>query len=134
MEFFRNKTLNHYIIMERKTFESLPHIFENRTNIVITKSQICLPKSIIKYSDIDLLLRYLEKLDDQIFIIGGEQIYNKLIDYANQIFLTEFDANAYFPQFDKSVFEEIILGNYEEYTLNSNEKIRYLRKEYKRKS
>lgn len=79
MNFFRNKTINHHIIMGRKTFESLPHILPNRTNIVITKSDICLPEGVIKYSDIDLLLRYLEKLDDQVFIIGGAEIFSILI-------------------------------------------------------
>ncbi len=139
MEFFRNKTLNHHIIMGRKTFESLPHTLSNRTNIVITKSDICVPDGIIKYSDINALLRYLEELDDQIFVIGGAQIYSKLIAYVNQIFLTEFDAtcsdaDTYFPQFDKSKFKETILGSYEEYVENSDEKIKYLRKEYKIKN
>lgn len=138
MKFFRDKTLNHHIIMGRKTYESLPHFLSNRTNIVITNSDICFPESIIKYNDIDLLLEYLEKLDDQAFVIGGAQIYSRLIDYTNEIFLTEFDASCsdadvYFPKFDKSKFEEIILGSYEELLENSDKKIKYLRKEYRRK-
>lgn len=139
IEFFKSKTLNHYIIMGRKTFESLPHLLLNRTNIVITRSDIYLPESVVKYSDIDLLLKFLEKVDKQVFVIGGAQLYSQVIDYVNQIFLTEFeatcsDADTYFPQFDKREFEEIILGSYEEYIENSDEKIKYLRKEYKRRN
>lgn len=93
-----------------------------------------MPEDIIKHNCIDSLLSHIEELDDQIFIIGGAQIYSKLIDYTSQIFLTEFDAicsdaDTYFPEFDKSAFDEKVLGSYEEYLENSNEKIRYLRKE-----
>lgn len=144
MSFFKSKTLNHHIVMGRKTFESLSGVLPNRTSIVLTTSNMIVPENVIKYKDLETLLRFVENLNDQVFVIGGAQIYTELINYANQLFLTEFDAiydgqaeaeaeaeaDAYFPQFEKCKFEEVLLGEYEEEIVKTHDKIHYLRKAY----
>lgn len=132
MQFFKEKTTGHHIVMGRNTFESLPRILPNRTHIVLTRSNILLPKEVICVNSIEEFLNYIKELDDDIYVIGGAQIYKELIDYSNIMYLTEFDevcneADVYFPEFDNQLWNQDIIDNY------SNNEPKYLRKIYTRK-
>ncbi|MDD2409596.1 MAG: dihydrofolate reductase [Bacilli bacterium] len=132
MQFFKEKTTNHYIVMGRKTFESLPKILPNRIHIVLTKSNMSFPEKVIRLNSIEEFLSYIQNIDDDVYIIGGAQIYKELMEYANMMYLTEFDeickeADVFFPQIDQLLWNEEIIHNYPE------SKPKYLRKLYTRK-
>lgn len=132
MQFFKEKTTNHYIVMGRKTFESLPKKLPNRIHIVLTKSNKLFPEDVICLNSIEEFLSYIKDIDDDVYIIGGAQIYKELMAYANMMYLTEFDeicneADVFFPQIDQLLWDNEITHNY------SESKPKYLRKLYTRK-
>ena len=117
MKFFKETTINHKIVMGRKTFESLPKLLVNREHIILTKQNINLPNVKI-FHDISSFLKAYENLDEEIFNIGGQSLYKELLEYADKLYLTEIEAtskaDAYFPIFDKNDFEKEILSDAEE--------------------
>ena len=117
MKFFKETTINHKIVMGRKTFESLPKLLVNREHIILTKQNINLPNVKI-FHDISSFLKTYENLDEEVFNIGGQSIYKELLEYADKLYLTEIEAtskaDAYFPIFDKNDFEKEILSENEE--------------------
>src|SRR3954471_6943606 len=91
MKFFKEKTTGHCIITGRKNYESIPEKFRplpNRTNIVITRqSDYSAPGA----SVVNSLEAALEKAkatgDEEIFIIGGAEIFNQALRYTDRIYL-----------------------------------------------
>lgn len=112
---FKEKTTEHLIIMGRKTFESIGKALPNRINIVITKNPNFFAENVVVTHSLDEALRLaeLKARDDEIFIIGGGQIYEEAIGKADKLYLTIVegnpDADTYFPDyshFKKVIFEE----------------------------
>ena len=107
MRFFKEKTTGHHIIMGRKTFESMgKRLLPNRTTIVITRNKDYeMPEGGIVASSLVDALEKAEN-DTEVFIIGGAQIYQMAIPFANTMYITRvhhtFDGDAFFPEYDKS--------------------------------
>ena len=130
MKRFRQITVNHAVIMGRKTYESIGRPLPKRTNIVITrdinfKADGCIVVHSLE-EGIEVGKTY-EK--EEIFIIGGAQIYTQGLKYADRLYLTlvdrEFDADAFFPEyseFTKVVSEEKGEENGYRYTFLTLEK------------
>lgn len=112
MQFFRSTTTGYPVIMGRVTFESLgSKPLPKRKNIVISSSI----NNEIKYDNLffdnsfeNVLSKLLLEKYNQIFIIGGESIYKKALDYADRIYLThinkDYNCDRFFPEMDKSLF------------------------------
>lgn len=86
LEHFKNTTSGKTVAMGRKTWESLPFKLPNRKNIVISKQTELEGKQPDMITDIDAVLEMSKH--EEIWIIGGSQIYNFFINYANKIELT----------------------------------------------
>ncbi|RTY92463.1 dihydrofolate reductase [Flavobacterium sp. GT3R68] len=101
---FKQLTSGHHIIMGRKTFQSFPKPLPNRTHIVISRQQNYRPEGCIVTDSIENALAISPK-DEDIYIIGGGEIYNLALPFADKIELTRvhdnFDADAFFPEIDK---------------------------------
>lgn len=110
---FKTLTSGHYIIMGRKTFESFPKPLPNRTHIIITRQKNYHPNGCLVASSIENGIKMAPKNED-VFIIGGGEIYQQSIDIADKIELTrvhsQFEADTYFPDIDAKkwslVFED----------------------------
>lgn len=133
MQFFRQTTTNHPVVMGSRTFESLgskplPH----RENIVLTRSELNHP-DVKVFHDQPSLDQYLESIDDEKFIIGGASLYKMYLDLANKLYLTEVfatkPADTYFPTFDKSKYNRKVLKA-DNYNGVDFEIVEYTRKEY----
>lgn len=110
LNFFKNTTINHTVVMGRKTFESLNKPLKDRENVVISKTLKYNDKIKI-YRSIKEFLNAYNDFFDEIFIIGGESIYKSFIDISNKIYLTEIDsscksADTFFPRFDLQNWEK----------------------------
>lgn len=128
MEFFKKTTLGFPVIMGRITFESLKNkTLPNRKNIVIS-SKIN-EEYLNKYNNLsyessleNTLSKLLFEKQKQIFIIGGESIYKKAIDYADIIYLTHikknYNCDRFFPNVDKNIFTKEELKNFEYNSIN----------------
>ncbi len=112
---FKLLTVGHPIIMGRKTFESFPNgALPGRRNIVITRNPDYSAPGIENYPSVEAALDALDA-DEDVFIIGGGQIYRETIDLADRLELTLIDAkvddaDTYFPRFDTSEWELVNLS------------------------
>jgi len=114
MKFFKEKTTGHCIITGRKNYESIPEKFRplpNRTNIVITRqSDYAAPGAIVVNSVEAALEKAKATGDEEIFIIGGAEIFKQSLSYADKIYLTvihhSFEGDVFFPEIDKNEWKE----------------------------
>ncbi|MEI0516879.1 dihydrofolate reductase [Brachyspira murdochii] len=112
MQFFRSTTTGYPVIMGRVTFESLGcKPLPKRKNIVISSSinnEFQYDSLFFDTSFENALSKLLLEKHNQIFIIGGESIYKKALDYADIIYLTHINKNyncdRFFPEVDKTLF------------------------------
>lgn len=120
LKFFRNTTLGKTVIMGRKTYESIGKPLPKRINIVVSNTMKETDGVTIINSFEEVLEKYLNS-EEEVFIIGGESLYNYFINYAQNIYLTKVYANAvadkYFPSFDESNYNQTILGENKENNL-----------------
>ena len=102
---FKQITSGHYIIMGRKTFESFPKPLPNRTHIIITRQKEYLADGCLVLHSLEEALE-ISPQNEEVFIIGGAQIYKQALPFADKIDLTrvhiELDADAFFPEFNTS--------------------------------
>ena len=133
IKWFKEKTIDKIVVMGRKTQESLPKGYlPSRTNIVLSRN--CEPhiddNNVLWFNDINILKDIINHND--IFIIGGEQIYKQFLDIVQTIYLTEIyddsvgDAKFEFDE-DKYVktYSEPHRENGIDYSLNIYERKRF---------
>ena len=141
-KWFKRLTTGHFVVMGRKTFDSIGKPLPNRTNIIVTRHPRALardarfapafignwrPRLARSYQlgllqmterdvwlvrDVDKLATAYEQVRPQreLFIVGGAQIYRRLLPRCSELFLTvvfrEVEGDAVFPEFE-SEFEQI---------------------------
>lgn len=105
---FKEITSGHYIIMGRKTFESFPKPLPNRTHMIITRQKDFLHEGCIVVDTLEKAIAACPKTEE-VFIIGGGEIYSQSIHFADQLDITRvhhsFDADVYFPEIDPEIWE-----------------------------
>ncbi len=107
---FKALTLGHPVIMGRKTFESIGRPLPERTNIVVTRDpQFSAPRCIIVRSLEDAITTA-GKLDNEVFVIGGADIYRQALPLTDRLYLSviesEPEGDVFFP--DYSEFKKVI--------------------------
>ncbi len=123
--YFKEKTLNSIMIMGRKTFESIGRPLLRRVSIVITSQDDWHHEDVIvahsmqdavnKANDRlskDKSLPGERELKDEVFIIGGGEVYRQGLKHASTIYLTEVPhafpyADTFFPDWDKNEWKEV---------------------------
>ena len=118
LQFFKKTTLNHPIIMGRKTYESIGRPLPRRLNIVISRQLDLQIDGCVVVPNLRAAIALAEQMEHQpaeiapeIFIIGGGDIYAQALPLAQRMVLTEvkrdFDADVFFPAFDQTQWQEI---------------------------
>ena len=112
---FKRLTLNHPVIMGRKTHESLPvKPLKDRTNIVLTRDKNFNPPDVVVKHSLQDALEYCKNYD-KVFIIGGQSIFEEGMKVADTLELTRvngnYDGDAFFPEIN---FGEWTLKNKED--------------------
>jgi len=135
MKHFRETTRGHAVVMGQKTFESLGRdengnqvgrLLPNRRNIILTQDTNFKKEGAeIAYSIEELmnLLKNTAKIDEEIFIIGGGQIYKLFIDKADKLYITHVDesfpdAEIFFPVIEENKWQKIKSEKYSKDDLN----------------
>lgn len=91
---FKELTMDKTIVMGRKTFESLPGILPFRAHVVLTRQDLAVRSPFVTmYKSVEDVLKLIEFEGEETFIIGGAQIYEMFLPYANKIYLTKILAN-----------------------------------------
>ncbi len=118
MKFFKETTMGHPVIMGRKTFESLPKALPGRKNIVISANPEYKADGAEVVASVEEAIKLAEAENTDAFVIGGGRIYTEFLPYADNLYLTEInaecpDADTYFPEFNKSDYIKKIVNFYD---------------------
>ena len=109
---FKKLTENNYIVMGRKTFDSIGRPLPNRQNVILTRQKDYQQDKCAILHDVENVLKLAkEKPHYEIFIIGGAEIYKAFLQHADRLYITKVNtvkkADAYFPQWDQSQYKRI---------------------------
>ncbi|WP_113661667.1 dihydrofolate reductase [Pedobacter nanyangensis] len=110
LKHFKNITTGHTIIMGRKTYDSIGKPLPNRRNIIITRQKNLHIEGVEVVNSLDEALA-LSKDQEEVFIIGGAEIYKQALAVSHRIYLTrvhqEFEADAFFPELENETWKEV---------------------------
>jgi dihydrofolate reductase len=113
MAFFRELTMGHPVVMGRRTWDSLPDRFRplpGRRNIVVTRNAAWKAAGAERAGSLEEALR-LAGTDEQVFVIGGAEIYRAALPHADELVLTELElvvaGDAFFPEWPRDGFVEV---------------------------
>ena len=116
---FREITMGSPVIMGRKTHESIGKPLDGRVNIVLTKNQNLRFDGVQCYSKLEDIFNSL-KNEEEIFVIGGSQIYEITLPLANRLYITmineEYSGDTWFPKIDFSEWKIIEMKRIKEQT------------------
>lgn len=103
---FKQLTMGHPIVMGRRTFESLGRVLPGRTSIVISRQpNLVLPAGVLLAGSLAAALELVAR-EEEVFVIGGAELYATALPSADRIYLTRVHANiegdTYFPEVDWS--------------------------------
>ena len=109
---FKQLTLGHHILMGRKTYESIGRPLPGRTSIIITRQPNFQAEGCLIAHSLDEAITLAQSRGEQeVFIIGGAEIYAQALSIADRMYLTlvdaEPEADAFFPEFDENLWEKI---------------------------
>ncbi|MEI5986098.1 dihydrofolate reductase [Sphingobacterium sp. PU5-4] len=110
-KYFKEKTMDHSIVMGRNTFESIGKPLPGRRNIVVSRTSTSIHEDVDVANSIPEVLTYCRD-ENEIFIIGGAQIYKQTLGIADKVLLTRVhtdikDADAFFPELPEQDWELI---------------------------
>jgi dihydrofolate reductase len=116
LRYFKKITSGHFVIMGRKTFESIGRPLPNRTNIVVSRqNKLKIEGCLVFNSFLDALEYAKEQKQHEVFVIGGGEIYRQSLSVCTKIYYTEVDiivedATVFFPvlndsEWSKTFFE-----------------------------
>ena len=113
MGYFKEKTMGHKVVMGRKTWESLPGKLAGRENIVVSRGEVIGADRVVR--NLSEFIHENQDSAEEIFVIGGEAIYREFLPVADNLYLTEVDAevpeaDTWFPEFEQTEFERVVLG------------------------
>jgi dihydrofolate reductase len=108
LKHFKNHTSGYTVIMGRKTFDSVGKPLPKRRNIVITRQNISIEGCEVVNSLEDAIA--LCQTENEVFIVGGAEIYKQAMAITNRIYLTivhhEFAGDTFFPEIDMKDWKE----------------------------
>ncbi len=106
---FKALTMGHHIIMGRKTYDSLGRLLPGRTTVIVTRNKDYHVEGALIAHSLEQAIA-LCKNDDEVFLIGGAELYQAGLSLANKLYITEIDlavaGDAYFPQIPASQWQE----------------------------
>lgn len=110
LKHFKEITTGHPIIMGRKTYESIGKPLPKRTNIVVSRKKDWFEEGILIVGSLKEAIKFAKKMDEEIFIIGGGNIYEQTIDLADKLEVTQVKANleadVFFPKIDEKIWQK----------------------------
>ena len=128
MNHFKETTINHHVLMGENTYFSLKEPLKDRINMVLSNSEYKFPSNVIVFNSINEFFEKRKEIKDDIYIIGGANVYKEFIDIADELILTEIECctnlcDSYFPNFNKNDYNKVILKEFLDY----NPKFKFIR-------
>ncbi|MBQ6130199.1 dihydrofolate reductase [Candidatus Saccharibacteria bacterium] len=135
MQFFRAITKGHKVLMGYNTWQSIGRPLKNRENFVLSRHDHVFPPEVVQIRDLSEFVSRYSTAPEEVFIIGGANVYRQFLPFAKTLYLTEVfavdkTADVFFPPFDRQKFQEKTLKTGTDPTTGlSYSIIKYLRKE-----
>jgi dihydrofolate reductase len=110
---FKELTMGHVLVMGRRTYESIGHPLPGRTTVVVTRQPgwTAGADEVIRARDVPGALELASEIDEEVFVVGGGQIYEETLPLADRLELTlvaaEPEGDTFFPEVDWSQWREI---------------------------
>ena len=109
---FQRHTMGHPVLMGRKTHESIGRLLPGRKNVIITRNrEYKVPGAYIYHTLHDAFNALKAEAHDEIFIIGGHQVYRDTIELVDRIYLTrvllDYDGDVYMPVIPETAFSVV---------------------------
>jgi dihydrofolate reductase len=103
LKLFKSLTMGHHVVMGRRTYESINRLLPGRTTVIVTRQRdYAVPGAIVAHSVQEALQAC--RGDDEIFVIGGADLFRETLPIADRIYLTIVDAepegDTFMPEFD----------------------------------
>jgi len=125
LKLFKRTTAGHVVIHGRKSFESIGFPLPNRSNIIITRNQDYKADGAFVTHSLAEAIELGKKieLNDEIFILGGAEIYKQSLDLVDRMYLSEVEASfaeadAHFPELDLDGWKQVRCDSYEQNEAN----------------
>ena len=132
LKHFKNVTMDHSIIMGRKTFESMGKPLPGRRNIIVTRQEDFEATGCTVVNNMQDAVDLCKK-EEEVFIIGGADIFRQSMNAAEKIYLTrinhEFDGDVFFPELN---FSDWKLVKYLKFHADEKNRYEYSFAEYER--
>jgi dihydrofolate reductase len=111
LKYFKQVTMGHPIVMGRKTHEAIGRVLPGRENIVLTREKSYTSPGCTVIHSIEDLLNIDKEKDEEVFVIGGAEIFKEVFTSADRLYITliedVFEGDTYFPDFDQSEWEVV---------------------------
>lgn len=115
MQFFKDQTAGHVVVMGRKTYDSIGKPLPKRHNIVITRNSDFKAEGAEVFSSIEDAMKRAKEVapewENEVYVIGGSEIYKQTIDHVDTIYLTrihqDFAGDAIYEPVNDEVFSEV---------------------------
>jgi dihydrofolate reductase len=102
LAYFKKTTMDHAILMGRKTFESIGKPLPNRTNVILTQNKDFQAEGCLIVHSVEEAVEQFK--NEEIFVIGGAEVFQLFMPSVDRLYITliehEFKADTYFPEFD----------------------------------
>lgn len=126
LKHFRQTTQGHTVIMGLRTYESIGRPLPNRYNIVLSQQPVEIA-GVTVFHSVEQALQAAEKIDKDVFIIGGAYTYAQFLPLADKLYLSyikaDYDGDVFFPPVDWSVWCEMERTEYDEFTVVVYERV-----------
>jgi len=106
---FRALTMGHHIIMGRKTYDSLGRLLPGRTTVIVTRNENYKVEGALVANSLEAAIALCEN-DDEVFLIGGAELYQAGLKLAHKLYITEIElevaGDAFFPKLVSTEWQE----------------------------
>lgn len=110
LKHFKDLTSGHPIIMGRKTYESIGKPLPNRTNIVVSRKKDWFEEGVLIVGSLKEAMKFAKKIDEEVFVIGGGNIYEQTMDIVDKLEVTlvkaDLEADIFFPKIDEKIWKK----------------------------
>lgn len=135
LRYFKKTTMGHHVLMGRKCYESIGRPLPGRPNIIISTNPEFVVSGCFTCKSVEEGIALAQKNgEEELFVIGGGEIYKRTIVYWDQIYLTEVDYNGpgdvYFPEINWDHYKVVCREDFPE---DSNNSLKYSFIKYQRK-
>ena len=121
LKWFKKTTLDHPILMGRKTFESLPGLLPRRRHIVLSKSLETAPEGAELIHSIEELSTLPDLEETDVFLVGGARLYEQFLPRCSELYLSfvfeAHEGDTFFPPFEDGFVHAAVLAKHPEFEL-----------------